>query len=227
MLCLQPNHRPSRQVLAGPPSRDLTRHGCRVRAYTDVLAACPAMVGGQGPCSKLTASRARLGHCTGYRSLCRKSCVPTISTGPCRPTVAGPCAAWMPRKSLYGRTCGVSRDGGRARTPQPSRRTPRISLRQENKAPALSRSGVTCAVHMKHQLQRMPSGSHCERVRLSAPPTTPGPARRHSTAGRSRCWPVAAGSRPARCPSSVPRSTGPGPVRYPAAPRRCPSWRRR
>ncbi|KOB24307.1 hypothetical protein AE930_08420, partial [Xanthomonas arboricola] len=23
-----------------------------VRAYTDVLAACPAMVGGQGPCSK-------------------------------------------------------------------------------------------------------------------------------------------------------------------------------
>ncbi len=45
-------HRPSRQVLARPPSRDLTRHGCRVRAYMDVLAACPAMVGGQGPCSQ-------------------------------------------------------------------------------------------------------------------------------------------------------------------------------
>ncbi|PMR88256.1 hypothetical protein C1H21_03465 [Xanthomonas arboricola pv. juglandis] len=43
-------HRPSRLVLARPPSRDLTRHGCRVRAYMDVLAACPAMVGGQGPC---------------------------------------------------------------------------------------------------------------------------------------------------------------------------------
>ncbi|KOB45871.1 hypothetical protein AE932_17185, partial [Xanthomonas arboricola] len=28
------------------------RHGCRVRAYKDVLAACPAMVGGQGPCSQ-------------------------------------------------------------------------------------------------------------------------------------------------------------------------------
>ncbi|PPU20075.1 hypothetical protein XarCFBP6762_21415, partial [Xanthomonas arboricola] len=39
-------HRPSRRVLARSPSRDLTRHGCRVRAYRDVLAACPAMVGG-------------------------------------------------------------------------------------------------------------------------------------------------------------------------------------
>ncbi|PPU33025.1 hypothetical protein XarbCFBP7604_03270 [Xanthomonas arboricola] len=45
---------------------------------------------------------------------------PTISTGPCRPTVAGPYAAWMPRKSLHGRTCGVSCEGGRARAPQPS-----------------------------------------------------------------------------------------------------------
>ncbi|PPT16865.1 hypothetical protein XarbCFBP7629_21810, partial [Xanthomonas arboricola] len=43
-------------------------------------------------------------------------CPPTISDGPCPPTVAGPYAAWMPRKSLHGRTCGVSRDGGRART---------------------------------------------------------------------------------------------------------------
>ncbi|PPT59132.1 hypothetical protein XarbCFBP8130_20625, partial [Xanthomonas arboricola] len=33
------NHarRPSRRVLVRPPSRDLTRHGCRVRAYRDVL----------------------------------------------------------------------------------------------------------------------------------------------------------------------------------------------
>ncbi|PPU39662.1 hypothetical protein XcyCFBP4188_16445 [Xanthomonas hortorum pv. cynarae] len=29
----------------------------------------------------------------------------------------------MPRKSLHGRTCGVSRDGGRARALQPSRRS--------------------------------------------------------------------------------------------------------
>ncbi|PPT56807.1 hypothetical protein XarbCFBP8153_17520 [Xanthomonas arboricola] len=29
----------------------------------------------------------------------------------------------MPRKSLHGRTCGVSCDGGRARTLQPSRRS--------------------------------------------------------------------------------------------------------
>ncbi|PPT96399.1 hypothetical protein XaraCFBP7407_09110 [Xanthomonas arboricola pv. arracaciae] len=43
---------------------------------------------------------------------------PTIPTGPCPPTVAGPYAAWMPRKSLHGRTCGVSCDGGRTRTLQ-------------------------------------------------------------------------------------------------------------
>ncbi|PPT25688.1 hypothetical protein XarbCFBP7614_19335 [Xanthomonas arboricola] len=43
---------------------------------------------------------------------------PTISTGPCPLTVAGPYAAWMPRKSLHGRTCGVSRDGGRAKALQ-------------------------------------------------------------------------------------------------------------
>ncbi|PPU29723.1 hypothetical protein XarCFBP6762_00420, partial [Xanthomonas arboricola] len=50
-----------------------------------------------------------------------KPCTPTISTGPCPPTVAGPYAAWMPRKSLQGRTCGVSRNGRRARALQPNR----------------------------------------------------------------------------------------------------------
>ncbi|PPT81400.1 hypothetical protein XarzCFBP7410_19865 [Xanthomonas arboricola pv. zantedeschiae] len=43
---------------------------------------------------------------------------PTISLGPCPLTVAGPYAAWMPRKSLQGRTCGVSCDDGRARALQ-------------------------------------------------------------------------------------------------------------
>ncbi|PPU59159.1 hypothetical protein XdyCFBP7245_01645 [Xanthomonas dyei] len=52
-----------------------------------------------------------------------QSCVPTLPTGPCPPSVAGPYAAWMPRKRLHGRTCGVSRDGGRARASQPSRRS--------------------------------------------------------------------------------------------------------
>ncbi|PPT52603.1 hypothetical protein XarbCFBP8147_01295 [Xanthomonas arboricola] len=47
---------------------------------------------------------------------------PTLSLGPCPPTVAGPYAAWMPRKSLQGRTCGVSREGRRARALQPSHR---------------------------------------------------------------------------------------------------------
>ncbi|QWN00700.1 hypothetical protein DGN21_16355 [Xanthomonas sp. MLO165] len=54
---------------------------------------------------------------------CLQTCTPTISTGPCPFTVAGPDAAWRPRKSLLGRTCSVSRDGGRARALQPSRRS--------------------------------------------------------------------------------------------------------
>ncbi|NMI22747.1 hypothetical protein E1J24_13060 [Xanthomonas hortorum pv. pelargonii] len=57
-----------------------------------------------------------------------KTCTPTISTGPCPPTIAGPYAAWMPRKSLHGRTCGVSRDGRRARALQPNRRSTALHL---------------------------------------------------------------------------------------------------
>ncbi|QDS16733.1 hypothetical protein FPL04_14590 [Xanthomonas arboricola] len=34
----------------------------------------------------------------------------------------------MPRKSLHGRTCGVSCDGGRARALQPSRRHTALQL---------------------------------------------------------------------------------------------------
>ncbi|NIJ91751.1 hypothetical protein FHT12_000409 [Xanthomonas campestris] len=60
--CSSHAHRPSRLVLARSPSRDPERHGCRAGAYMDVLAACPARVGGQGPCSKLTASSARCPH---------------------------------------------------------------------------------------------------------------------------------------------------------------------
>ncbi|PPU10443.1 hypothetical protein XarjCFBP1022_15150 [Xanthomonas arboricola] len=61
-------------------------------------------------------------------------------TGPCPPTVAGPDAAWVPRKSLHGRTCGVSREGGRARalqqvTDQPLRnRSIRIARRSRSNA---------------------------------------------------------------------------------------------
>ncbi|PPU12252.1 hypothetical protein XarjCFBP1022_08350 [Xanthomonas arboricola] len=53
-----------------------------------------------------------------YGLPCLQPRTPTIPTGPCPPTVAGPYAAWMPRKSLHGRTCGVSCDGGRARALQ-------------------------------------------------------------------------------------------------------------
>ncbi|AAW77268.1 hypothetical protein XOO4014 [Xanthomonas oryzae pv. oryzae KACC 10331] len=50
-------------VLARPPAQDPWRHGCRQGADRDVLAACPAMVGGQGPRRKhatSSAQRARL-----------------------------------------------------------------------------------------------------------------------------------------------------------------------
>ncbi len=58
-----------------------------------------------------------------YGMLCLQTCTPTIFDGPCPPTVAGPYAAWMPRKSLQGRTCGVSREGGRARALQKTLRS--------------------------------------------------------------------------------------------------------
>ncbi|MFS8463225.1 hypothetical protein EIQ00_13965 [Xanthomonas campestris pv. raphani] len=41
-------------------------------------------------------------------------CAPTIATGLCPPTVAGPLAAWVPPRRLQRRTCGVRCDGGRA-----------------------------------------------------------------------------------------------------------------
>ncbi|PPT66727.1 hypothetical protein XarbCFBP8130_02305 [Xanthomonas arboricola] len=53
---------------------------------------------------------------------------PTIPTGPCPPTVAGPYAVWMPRKSLHGRTCGVSCDGGRTRALQQGLRPAALRL---------------------------------------------------------------------------------------------------
>ncbi len=59
---------------------------------------------------------------------CLQLDTPTISTGPCPLTVAGPYAAWMPRKSLHGRIHGVSRDGGQARALQKSRRSAALQL---------------------------------------------------------------------------------------------------
>ncbi|CAD7724853.1 hypothetical protein LMG31886_07770 [Xanthomonas hydrangeae] len=70
---------------------------------------------------------------------------PTISTGPCPPTAAGPYAAWMPQKSLQGRTCSVSRGGGRARALQQSRRSPAL---QKPAAPICGeRSSFAAAVN--------------------------------------------------------------------------------
>ncbi|PPU44766.1 hypothetical protein XarbCFBP7697_02380 [Xanthomonas arboricola] len=50
---------------------------------------------------------------------CSHPSAPTNSTRPFPLTVAGPYAAWMPRKRLQGRTCGVAREGGRARALRP------------------------------------------------------------------------------------------------------------
>ncbi|QWN25633.1 hypothetical protein DGM85_06415 [Xanthomonas phaseoli pv. phaseoli] len=53
---------------------------------------------------------------------CFSPCTPIISTGHCPPPGASPCAAWMPRKGLEGRTCGASAttggQGGPAAAPQ-------------------------------------------------------------------------------------------------------------
>ncbi|PPT42994.1 hypothetical protein XarbCFBP8132_06435 [Xanthomonas arboricola] len=62
-------------------------------------------------------------------------CPPIISTGPCPLTVAGPYAAWMPRKSLQGCTCGVSCDGGRARALQPCPRSAALQPATEANSP--------------------------------------------------------------------------------------------
>ncbi|NMI21719.1 hypothetical protein E1J24_07570 [Xanthomonas hortorum pv. pelargonii] len=40
--------------------------------------------------------------------------LPTTAGGACARPGVGPYAAWMPRKSLHGRTCGVSHAGTRA-----------------------------------------------------------------------------------------------------------------
>ncbi|MGY4891824.1 UNVERIFIED_CONTAM: hypothetical protein EX528_16125 [Xanthomonas axonopodis] len=58
------------------------------------------------------------------------------------PAVAGPYAARLPRKRLQRRTCSVSCDGGRTRTPQPRHRPTRCSpasTSQRRHAKVLSR----------------------------------------------------------------------------------------
>ncbi|CAD0327161.1 hypothetical protein NCPPB940_19790 [Xanthomonas hortorum pv. taraxaci] len=80
------------------------------------------------PCRHMVPQSARTPHQRVCRLLYSKPCIPTIPTGPCPPTVAGPYAAWTPRKSLHGRTCGVSREGGRARTLQQTRRSAALQV---------------------------------------------------------------------------------------------------
>ncbi|APP78644.1 hypothetical protein BJD10_02010 [Xanthomonas hortorum pv. gardneri] len=61
---------------------------------------------------------------------------PTTSEGACTRTGVGPYAAWMPRKSLHGRTCGVSHAGTRASArsrPKHSHKTGRPSVNANRK----------------------------------------------------------------------------------------------
>ncbi|MFS8441528.1 hypothetical protein EIQ03_10580 [Xanthomonas campestris pv. raphani] len=83
---------------------------------------------------------------------CWQPCTSIISTGPCLPTVAGPYAAWVPRKRLHGRTCGVSRGGRRARTLQQSRRSAALHL-------IYPHSPVTSGQ------PKLPTGTYLQRVR--------------------------------------------------------------
>ena len=83
-------------------------------------------------------------------------CAPTISTGPCQLTVAGPLAAWMPPRSLQGRTCSVSCDGGRARALQHT-------------------CSVECAAPSPRGTRREPV--HGGSMAASMPPTVPQSAR--------------------------------------------------
>ncbi|PPU48595.1 hypothetical protein XcyCFBP4188_05410 [Xanthomonas hortorum pv. cynarae] len=58
---------------------------------------------------------------------------PTTMGGACTRAGVGPYAAWMPRKSLHGRTCGVSHAGTRASAcsrPKPSHKTGRRRARR-------------------------------------------------------------------------------------------------
>ncbi|APO93806.1 hypothetical protein BJD12_00890 [Xanthomonas vesicatoria ATCC 35937] len=48
---------------------------------------------------------------------------PTNFTGACPLAIAGPLAAWMPPRSLQGRSCSVSCDGERARALQQTLKT--------------------------------------------------------------------------------------------------------
>lgn len=60
-------------------------------------------------------------------------CIPTNSPRPCRLTVAGPDAAWLPRQRLHGDTCSGFRDGGRTRTLQQRHRS--AALQNRTNAP--------------------------------------------------------------------------------------------
>ncbi|MFS8372689.1 hypothetical protein D0A38_16545 [Xanthomonas campestris pv. incanae] len=82
---------------------------------------------------------------------CWQPCTPIISTGPCLPTVAGPYAAWMPRKRLHGRTCAVSREGRRARALQQSCRSAALHLIYPH-SPVTSRQ------------PKLPTGTYLQRV---------------------------------------------------------------
>ncbi|CAD7721180.1 hypothetical protein LMG31886_31990 [Xanthomonas hydrangeae] len=118
------------------------------------------------PCRHTVPQAVRTPHQNVGRLL--ETCTPTTSTGPCPPTVAGPYAAWMPRKSLHGRTCGVSRDGGRARALQPNHRPAALQLTETWLAEGAMYSPENLLVASL-------KATHTDHHDRSLPPTVAGP----------------------------------------------------
>ncbi len=85
--CLHHAHRPSPVVLARPPSRAFTLHGCRVRACREVPAACPARVGGQG-----SAARPQI-NCSAPLSLAREQALAQGTNPPISRSASDACVA--------------------------------------------------------------------------------------------------------------------------------------
>ncbi|NMI20568.1 hypothetical protein E1J24_01300 [Xanthomonas hortorum pv. pelargonii] len=99
---------------------------------------------------------------------------PTTTGGACTRTGVGPYAAWMPRKSLHGRTCGVSHAGTRASArskPKHWHENARCRAQDRSVCGVGRRRGATSGVGTRRK--SIPGGS----VAASMPPHGPAPGR--------------------------------------------------
>ncbi|PPU51095.1 hypothetical protein XarbCFBP6827_05430 [Xanthomonas arboricola] len=98
----------------------------------------------------------------------------------------------MPRRSLHGRTCGVSREGGRARALQPSSRSAALQRRPRLSVPdrhyvvfSHSKSKICCVPGANTPLHRVPAFNHSRNRRLSNGQPSSRPCASRSTGTRS------------------------------------------